>query len=136
MNNNMKSVLLLGLMLTARLSAEDANPSGLIMPDETESPRMKACRDMHYQGRKYYVGYENNDITGDSWHNAKTPRPVDELFEVYKKNRQCGGNLLLDVGPTEAGIVLPAFHETLLALKRKIDAYEKSTSANSKTNSN
>ena len=46
--SQMKHTFLITLLLTSRLFAQDAGPSTHILPDESETPRMKKWIDMHY----------------------------------------------------------------------------------------
>ncbi len=71
-------------------------------------------------------------MAGHGWFDSGAPKSVDELFQLYQTIRQAGGNLLLDVGPTRDGVIAPAYRDTLLQLKERIDAYEKSAAATPK----
>lgn len=103
-----------------------AYPADFLNTESTRRPKGVVSRTQRWQGKTLFVGYEHCEMAGHTWFDSGgNPKSVDALFKVYQKTRQDGGNLLLDVGPTREGIIRPAFRETLLQLKEKIDAYEK-----------
>ena len=83
-----------------------------------------------WNGKNLFLGYEHCDIAGQNWFNTRGPKKADEIFDTYQKTRKAGGNLLLDIGPPRDGVIPPAFRDTLLQVKEKIDVFEKSGELN------
>uniref|UniRef100_A0A915KVL1 alpha-L-fucosidase n=2 Tax=Romanomermis culicivorax TaxID=13658 RepID=A0A915KVL1_ROMCU len=68
-------------------------------------------------------------IDKESWGYRRLARlddylKVDDLIEILVKTISCGGNLLLNVGPTHDGRITPIFEERLLGLGKFIDVNE------------
>ena len=103
-------------------------PSDILNSESKRLPAGVVSKTQRWNGKTLFLGYEHCATAGQGWFDPKgEPKPVDELFNLYQMIRQDGGNLLLDVGPTRDGVIRPAFRETLLQLKERIDAYEKLT---------
>lgn len=113
--------------------ARRAYPVDILNTESTRRPAGVVSKTQRWHGQTLFMGYEHCDMAGHKWFDSgDNPKSVDALFKVYQKTRQDGGNLLLDVGPTCEGVIRPAFRETLLQLKERIDAYEKSAEATPK----
>ncbi len=110
-----------------------AYASDFLNTESRQHPEGVVSKTQRWNGKTLFMGYEHCDMAGHGWFDPKgDPKPVDELFRLYQSVRQNGGNLLLDVGPTRDGVIRPAFRETLLQLKERIDTYEESAAATSK----
>jgi alpha-L-fucosidase len=110
-----------------------AYPVDFLNTEARQRPEGVVSKTQQWNGKTLFMGYEHCDMAGHGWFDPKgEPRSVDELFQLYQSVRRNGGNLLLDVGPTRDGIIAPAYRETLLQLKERIDAYEKSAAATAK----
>jgi len=103
-----------------------AYPVDVLNTESRQRPKGKVSPRQRWQGKWLFMGYEHCDCAGSGWFHSTKPRPVADLFEVYKTVRQAGGSLLLDVGPNEAGVMPPEFRAPLLELRRQIDPFEAS----------
>jgi alpha-L-fucosidase len=104
-------------------------PSDFLNTEAKQRPDGVVSKVQRWDGRKLFLGYEHCDVAGHGWFNSGPPKSADELFDLYKMIRQDGGNLLLDIGPPSDGVIPPAYRETLLQMKGRIDAFEKSATA-------
>ena len=117
-------------LLETKTKLARAYPSDFLNTEARRRPEGVVSKTQRWNGKTLFMGYEHCDVTGQGWFDPKgEPKPVDELFNLYQMIRQDGGNLLLDVGPTRDGVFRPAFRNTLLQLKAKIDAFERSDAA-------
>jgi alpha-L-fucosidase len=98
----------------------------------TESRRRPngiVSKTQRWQGKKLFLGYEHCDTASETWFNSGKPKRVDQLFDLYKKIRKAGGNLLLDIGPPPNGVIASECRQTLLQLREMIEAFENSSAA-------
>jgi alpha-L-fucosidase len=109
-----------------------AYPVDFLNTEASQRPDGVVSQTQRWNGKTLFMGYEHCDMAGHGWFNSGDPKPVDELLQLYQTIRQDGGNLLLDIGPPRDGVIAPAYRETLLQLKERIDAYEKSAAATPK----
>lgn len=77
-----------------------------------------------YSGKTYDFGYEHCDKIGKWWFwmPDEKPRPTEELSRIHQEVRQLGGNLLLNVPPDRTGRLPKEHVETLMDLRKRIDA--------------
>jgi len=113
-----------------------AYPVDVLNTESRQRPKGVVSRTQRWQDKTLFMGYEHCDIAGTHWFNTRSPKSAAALFQLYQMTRRNGGNLLLDVGPTPAGIIAPAFREPLLQLKERIDAFEKSLAETAKAPEN
>jgi alpha-L-fucosidase len=107
-------------------------PSDFLNTEAKQRPDGIVSNTQKWKGKTLFLGYEHCDVAGHGWFNSGAPKPVDELFALYQMIRHDGGNLLLDIGPPSNGVIPPTYRETLLQLKNKIDAFEKSAATTTK----
>ena len=76
-----------------------------------------------WQGKMYQMGYEHCDCLAKHWFwcASDNPRPIRELYRVYRDVTAADGNLLLDVAPDKTGRLSDSSVEALLELKKAID---------------
>ena len=78
-----------------------------------------------WKNKSFYMPYEHCSIAGrGGWFKSKAPHATSNLFELYKKVRLNGGNLLLNVGPRPDGTLPDGYERTFKALKVQIDQFE------------
>ena len=70
------------------------------------------------------VGYEHCDCLAKNWFwvEGDRPRPIEELYRLYRDTTRAGGNLLLDVAPDRRGVIPDYSVAALMELKQRIDA--------------
>ena len=61
-------------------------------------------------------GYDKTGALDDYW-------TTQELLEQLVLTVSCGGNLLLNVGPTADGLILPTFEQRLLELGQWMEVH-------------
>ncbi|HAV13970.1 MAG TPA: hypothetical protein DCX06_10855 [Opitutae bacterium] len=77
-----------------------------------------------WEGEEYELGYEHCDTICKKWfwYEGDQPRPVEDLYALYKQTTEAGGNLLLNVPPDQSGRI-PDYHvNALMEIKMRIDA--------------
>lgn len=112
--------------------ANSLYPSDILNTESKRVPEGVVSYIQRWKGKTLFLGYEHCATAGQGWFNSGAPKPVDELFDLYQMIRHDGGNLLLDIGPPSNGVIPPTYRETLLQLKNKIDAFEKSAATTTK----
>jgi alpha-L-fucosidase len=76
-----------------------------------------------WQGKTYRLGYEHCDCLAKNWFwvAGDKPRPIRELYRLYRDTVAAGGNLLLDVAPDRTGSIPDYSVRALMELKKAID---------------
>jgi hypothetical protein len=105
---------------------EDGFPAD-VTDTEVGLPSGPVSKFQSWKGRQYFVGYEHCAMLGGSWFNSQgSPRSTEQLFDLYQKVRNYGGNLLQDIGPDTQGQIADKYAEALIELKAKIEPFEAS----------
>lgn len=76
-----------------------------------------------FKGETYHLGYEHCDTICKNWFWVKgnQPKPIEELYHVYKQVTDAGGNFMLNIPPDRSGRI-PEYHiKALMELKKAID---------------
>ena len=76
-----------------------------------------------WQGGTYRLGYEHCDCLARNWFwvAGDQPRPIREVYRLYRDTVAAGGNLLLDVPPDRTGRIPDYSVKALMELKQAID---------------
>jgi alpha-L-fucosidase len=97
-------------------------PSDLISIERSLPRQAKYEKWRTIEGKAYYVPGEICDPIGKNWFyvEGESPRPDQELVQLFMSAREHQVNLLLDVGPDKHGLIPRQFQDALARLRKNI----------------
>ena len=100
--------------------ADYAWPSDLMALERNVPPGEGHQPWRHIEGKDYYIPGEVCDPVGKEWFCIKNDRPRsdEELLEQYRRCRDGGANLLLNVPPDKTGTIPDYYVQSLMRLRK------------------